>query len=131
MTRKQLLDRPNSPKIWAVVDEAALRRSLGTAQAMRRQIEHLIEMTQRPNITLQVIPFDAGGHAAAGGPFTVLRFAEPDLPDIVYLEQLTSALYLDKPHEVDHYVAVMERLCVQAALPNETADVLRKIMKAL
>jgi len=64
-------------------------------------------------VTLQVLPFEAGAHAAMGGPFTILRFAEPDLADVVYIEQLTSALYLDKPVEVDSYLEVMEQLCLQ------------------
>lgn len=131
MSRQDVLDKAEPPHLWAVVDEAALRRPHGEPSAMRTQLKHLIEMTQRPNITLQVVPFHAGGHAAAGGPFTVLRFAEPDLPDIVYLEQLTSALYVDKRQEVDHYVAVMERLCVQAELPTQTADVLQRMIKEL
>ena len=75
-------------------------------------------MTKLPNVTLQVVPFELGGHAAAGGPFSILRFAERDLPDVVYLEQLTSALYLDKREDVDHYLAVMERLCASTPSPR-------------
>jgi len=131
MSRHDVLDKAEPPHLWAVVDEAALRRPLGERSAMRTQLEHLIEMNERPNVTLQVVPFHAGGHAAAGGPFTVLRFGEPDLPDIVYLEQLTSALYVDKRQDVDRYVAVMERLCVQAELPAQTADVLQRMIKEL
>ncbi|MFE7171616.1 helix-turn-helix domain-containing protein [Streptomyces sp. NPDC057616] len=112
MTRQELLSRPGAPKLWVVVDEAALRRPLGGTGVMRAQLEHLIEIAGRPNVTLQVLPFHVGGHAAAGGPVTVLRFPVPDLPDVVYLEQLSSALYLDKPEEVDHYLAVMDRFIV-------------------
>lgn len=84
-----------------------------------------------PNVTIQVIPFHKGGHAAAGGPFSILRFAEPDLPDVVYLEQLTSALYLDRREDLDHYLAVMERLCLEAEPATDTADVLGRILKEL
>jgi hypothetical protein len=114
-----------------VVDEAALRRPLGGQAVMRGQIRHLMEVTTVPHVTLQVIPFHSGGHAAAGGPFSILRFAEPDLPDVVYLEQLTSALYLDKRDDVEHYLAVMERLCLEAEPATDTAEVLGKILKEL
>ena len=95
---------------------------------MRSQLKHLIEVAQRPNVTIQVMPFQAGGHSAAGGPFSILRFAEPDLPDVVYLEQLTSALYLDKPEVVDSYLKVMERICMEAATPADSIDVITTIL---
>ena len=77
---------------------------------------------------LQVLPFRAGAHAAAGGSFTILRFAEPDLPDIVYLEQLTSAVYLDKRADVEDYVMIMERVTVQAETPARSRDLLRRLL---
>lgn len=131
MTRQQLLTRPDAPKLWAVVDEAALRRPLGGSRVMRAQLEHLIEAAGQPNITLQVAPFRIGGLAAAGGPITILRFAQHDLPDIVYLEQLTSALYLDKREDVDNYMAVMDRLCVEAEPSSNTAAFLRELINDL
>ncbi|MGH4025797.1 MAG: helix-turn-helix domain-containing protein [Pseudonocardiaceae bacterium] len=126
MQRQDVLTQPEPPNLWAVLDEAALWR-LGSGSMMRAQVEHLIEVATLPNITLQVIPLYSGGHAAAGGPFTILRFSEPDLPDIVYLEQLTSALYLDKTQDVDHYLVVMDRLCVQAKSPDTTIDFLASL----
>jgi hypothetical protein len=78
-----------------------------------------------------VIPFHAGGHAAAGGAFTVLRFPDHDLPDIVYVEQLTSALYLDKREDLDRYAAAMERLCVEADPPAYTIETLSRVLKDL
>jgi hypothetical protein len=110
-----------------VVDEAALRRQLVGPEQSRAQLTHLIEMNELPNVSLQVAPFSYGGHAAAGGPFAILRFAEPDLPDIVYLEQLTSALYLDKRSDVEHYAAVMDRLCAQVEPPENTEAILTRI----
>jgi Domain of unknown function (DUF5753)/Helix-turn-helix domain len=127
MLRQKLLTGPNAPTLWAVVDEAALRRSLMGPEQSRAQLTHLIEMNELPNISLQVAPFSYGGHAAAGGPFAILRFAEPDLPDIVYLEQLTSALYLDKRSDVEHYAAVMDRLCAQVEQPDRTEEILTGI----
>jgi hypothetical protein len=128
MARQRLLHVDDPLQLWAVVDEALLRRPLGGPAVMREQVQHLIEVTAMRNVTLQVIPFHSGGHAAAGGPFSILRFAEPDLPDVVFLEQLTSALYLDKREEVDHYLAVMERLCLEAEPAASTAEILGKIV---
>jgi transcriptional regulator with XRE-family HTH domain len=128
MNRQKALDGPSAPRLWAVMDEATLRRPLGEDGVMRAQLEHLLEAATRPNVTLQVAPFAMGGLAAAGGPITILRFLEPDLPDIVYLEQLTSALYLDKKDDVDNYLSVMDRLCAQAASPKDTMRFLRELL---
>lgn len=119
------------PRLWAVVDETALRRPLGGAKVMRDQLDHLIKLAAQPAVTLQAMPFRHGGHAAAGGPFSILRFAEPDLPDVVYLEQLTSALYLDKREDVDHYLAVMDRLFAEAEPPEASAAFLKAVRKEL
>jgi transcriptional regulator with XRE-family HTH domain len=124
MRRQRLLTRAGAPQLWAVVDEAALLRSPGGTKVMRGQLEHLLELTALPNVTLQVIGFDSGAHAAAGGPFTILRFPEIDLPDVVYLEQLNSALYLDQPDQVTGYLAVMDKLCVQASNAAASKDIL-------
>lgn len=131
MERQELLRRPQPPNLWAVIDEAVLRRPIGGPAVMRDQISALIEATKLPNVRLQVVPFDAGGHAAAGGAFTILRFADQDLPDIIYIEQLTSAIYLDKREDVDHYAAAMERLCVEADPPARTQDRLHQILRDL
>jgi hypothetical protein len=131
IARQQVLARPDAPHLWAVVDEAALRRPIGGPEVMRAQIEALIAATRLPNVRLQVITFGAGGHAAAGGVFSILRFPEEDLPDVVYIEQLTSALYLDKRDDVDHYAAAMETLCVEAEPPDHTVDVLTRLLHDL
>jgi Domain of unknown function (DUF5753)/Helix-turn-helix domain len=130
MKRQKVLTQPGAPNLWAVVDEAALWRLDGRS-AMQEQIRHLIEMADLANVTLQVIPLYSGAHAAVGGPFSILRFSEPDLPDIVYLEQLTSALYLDKEQDVQHYLMVMDRLCVQAKPPAETIRFLSSTLKEI
>ncbi|MFG3714640.1 helix-turn-helix domain-containing protein [Micromonospora sp. NPDC047730] len=131
MQRQRLLRRENPPLLWAVVDEAALRRPIGGPEVMRGQVAALIEATKSPHIRLQVIPFAAGGHAAAGGAFTILRFGDQDLPDIVYIEQLTSALYLDKRDDLDYYAVAMERLCVEAEPPERTPEILGRILDDL
>jgi hypothetical protein len=130
MQRKQdLLDHAEARRLWAVVDEAALRRPIGGPEVMRGQLEALIEVSKLPNIRLQVIPFRFGGHAGAGGAFSILRFPDQDLPDVVYLEQLTSALYLDKREDVDQYLEAIERLCVEADPPSHTAETLSRILR--
>jgi len=130
IARQAVLDRDGPPSLWAVIDEAVLRRPAGNPAVMHGQLKHLVTMAQRPNVTIQVIPFQAGGHSAAGGPFSILRFAEPDLPDVVYLEQLTSALYLDKPDAVDSYLRVMERICMEAATPAASIEAITSVLDA-
>ncbi|UWZ47073.1 helix-turn-helix domain-containing protein [Dactylosporangium matsuzakiense] len=130
MQRQQILTRKDAPKLWMVVDEAALRRPIGGPDVMRAQLDALLEINSTlPNVRLQVIPFNAGGHAAAGGAFTILRFPDDDLPDVVYIEQLTSAPYLDKRDDVDLYAEAMERLCVEARPPTDTAKILEEIRR--
>jgi len=131
MTRQELLAKQDGPRLWAVVDEAALRRPIGGLAVIRAQIEQLIESTQDARITLQVLPFRSGGHAAEGGAFTILRFPETDLPDVVYLEQLTSAIYLDKREDAETYTEVMERLSVESEPPDRSADILRDVLLSL
>ncbi|WP_371685825.1 helix-turn-helix domain-containing protein [Micromonospora sp. MW-13] len=131
MQRQELLRRPQPPQLWAVVDEAALRRPIGGPEVMRGQFTALIEATRSPHVRLQIIPFAAGGHAAAGGAFTILRFGDQDLPDIVYIEQLTSAIYLDKREDLDYYAAAMERLCVEAEPPERTPELLARLRDEL
>jgi hypothetical protein len=131
ITRQELLTKPGGPRLWAVVDEAALRRPVGRPEVFRSQLEHLIEVTQESRITLQVTPFLTGGPIAEAGAFTIMRFPEQDLPDVVYLEQLTSALYLDKREDVERYSEVMERLSVESESPERTADLLRGMLSDL
>lgn len=131
MRRQQVLHGEDPPQLWAVVDEAALRRPIGGTAVMRQQVSALIEATTLPNVRLQVVPFAAGGHAAAGGAFTILRFSDQELPDVVYIEQLTSALYLDKREDLEFYALAMERLCVEAEPPERTPELLGRILAEL
>jgi hypothetical protein len=109
------------------MDETALRRRLGGPGVMEAQLDRLIELAAEPNIALHVVTLQSGYHAAAAGSFSILRFAAPELPDVVYLEQLTSALYLDKRRDVDHYSAVMDQLSVQAERRVPTVELLARI----
>jgi transcriptional regulator with XRE-family HTH domain len=131
VSRQDILLREDPPKLWAVMDEGALRRTIGGPEVMRKQLRHLIEMCDHPAITLQILPFTAGAHRAMGGPFTILRYTEPDLRDVVYIEQLTSALYLDKPTEVDAYLEVIEEVCLQADPSVKTPGKLKAVLDSL
>ncbi|KLL10923.1 helix-turn-helix domain-containing protein [Protofrankia coriariae] len=131
-SRQRLLSRPNPPQLWVVLDEAALWRSIGGPAVMHAQLEHLAAMSTRPNITIQIMPFMLGAHVAECGAFTILRFPGPESPaadqtDVVYLEQLTGALFLDKPHEVDPYLQVMSQLAIASAPPKVTVATLTRI----
>jgi hypothetical protein len=129
LKRQDLLTGTRSPQVWAVIDEGALRRPVGGRAVMRGQLNRLIEVAELRHVTIQVVPFSRGGHAAAGGSFTVLRFSDEDVPDVVYIEQLTSALYLDKREDVDHYLEVMNLLSTEALTPAQTAQFLAEIIK--
>lgn len=131
LERQKKLVSEHAPRFRAVLDEAALHRPFGGPSVMRGQLEHLIEVSEQPNITLQVMPFSFGGHSAETGAFAMLSFPEPDLPDIVYMEQLTSALYMDKPEEVSQYGAAMESLFEECPSPEESRELLRKLLQVL
>jgi hypothetical protein len=129
MQRQQIFHRRSPPHLWAVIDEAALRRRCGTRTTMRAQLRQLIKAAAVPYVTVAVMPFSRGCHAAAGGPVTILRFAEARIPDVVYLEQLNSACYPDKEADVDLYQHVMNSLVVGAEPPSATPAILRRILR--
>jgi transcriptional regulator with XRE-family HTH domain len=131
MARQTVLTREHPPRLWAVVDEAALRRPVGGPGVMKGQLERLIDAAELPNVTLQVLPLDVGAHPAMVGSFSVLRFPDQELPDVVYLEHLTGAIYLNQPDEVDQYLQVMESICVRAAAPDQTVELLTRLRDEL
>lgn len=128
MKRQEILTQPGAPNLWAVIDEAALWR-LKPRSRRRAQIQHLLELAELPNVTLQVVSLYSGDHVAVSFPFTILRFSDPDLPDIVYLEQVTSALYLDKSQDVDHYMMTMDLLGLEAKSPSRTIKFLAMLLE--
>jgi transcriptional regulator with XRE-family HTH domain len=128
LERQKLLVSERAPELHVVLDEAALHRPYGGADVMRSQIQHLVSASEQPNVTIQVMPFAFGGHAGESGAFTVLRFPEPDLPDIVYLEQLTGALYLDKRDEVRQYDRVLDRLGEDGLSPEQSRNLLHSLL---
>jgi hypothetical protein len=131
MSRQEVLTRQRPARLWAIIDESVLQRPIGSPAILRAQLEYLIEASRRHNVTLQIIPFDKGGYTATGGAFTLLRFNDADLPDIVYIEHLTSAVYLDKREELDTYVVTMDAVSITASQPRETESILRRAIERL
>ncbi|TPQ20997.1 helix-turn-helix domain-containing protein [Streptomyces sporangiiformans] len=129
LERQKYLVSENAPNFHCVLDEAALRRPYGDREVMRGQLQHLIEVSERPNVRLQIMPFSFGGHSGESGAFTVLSFPESDLSDVVYLEQLTSALYLDKREDVTQYEKAMKQLQGDSPGPDESRDLLRGLLQ--
>ncbi|MFV2173363.1 helix-turn-helix domain-containing protein [Actinomadura sp. LOL_016] len=129
MNRQGILHRPvGAATLWAIIDEAALRRPIGGPATMRGQIAHLIDVAEHlHNVNVQILPFSAGGHLALGGPITIMRFAQFELDDAVYLEQLTGARY-PEGHEASRYQEIMDLLAIRAARPAWTVDFLRGLM---
>jgi transcriptional regulator with XRE-family HTH domain len=117
-------------KLWAIVDESALRRPVGSPKILRDQLRYLVSLSDRQNLTLQITSQGAGGYAAPSG-FSILRFGDKDMPDVVYVEHLTSALYLDKRVDVDRYLLAMERLSIISNKPAETSGILGAIINEL
>ncbi|MFC4053583.1 helix-turn-helix domain-containing protein [Actinomadura syzygii] len=130
MRRQRILVGAAPPQVWALVDEAALRRPIGDAGTMRDQLGALLEAVRSKRVTLQIVPPARSAMTAMVGPFSLLRFAEPDLPDVVYMEQLTSALYLDKIADLQVYKRHLDRLSVNAAPPADTERVLTELLDA-
>lgn len=130
MNRQAILHRPvGAATLWAIIDEAALRRPIGGPATMRGQLAHLIDVAEHMhNVNVQVLPFSAGGHLALGGPITIMRFAQYELDDAVYLEQLTGARY-PEGHEASRYQEIMDLLAIRAARPARTVDFLWELLK--
>ncbi|MEU6365451.1 helix-turn-helix transcriptional regulator [Streptomyces sp. NPDC046931] len=129
LERQKYLFSTKAPQFHVVLDEAALRRPYGDREVMRGQLQHLIDVSERPNVRLQIMPFGFGGHSGESGAFTILSFPESDLSDVVYLEQLTSALYLDKREDVLQYESAMKELQQDSPGPDESRDLLRGLLQ--
>jgi transcriptional regulator with XRE-family HTH domain len=125
MRRAELLRRTDAPRLWAVIDESVLLRVLGSREVMRGQLEHLVTMAQQPHVTVQVVPLDVTHASAPAIPITYLRFGGLDLPDIVYLEHIRSATFLEDRDETEEYRVVLDRLADEALNPRESLALLR------
>ncbi|MGW0476560.1 helix-turn-helix domain-containing protein [Streptomyces coeruleorubidus] len=127
--RARLLFRPDAPQLWAVIDESVLLRVLGSTEVMREQLAHLVDMAERPNVTLQIIPLNVTNASAPAIPVTYLRFGGLDLPDVVYLEHIKSANFLEDLDETEEYRIALDRLADEALKPRESLELLRTTME--
>ncbi|EGX58647.1 regulatory protein [Streptomyces zinciresistens K42] len=130
MKRQELLDRADPPHIWSVIDEAALRRRVGGGAIMRDQLRHVLAVAQLPHITVQVLPFAAGAHAAAVGSFVVLRGPVAEL-DVVYVDLLGGGLFMEKQKELERYRLAFEYLSAQALDLDSSMEIVHRISKEL
>jgi transcriptional regulator with XRE-family HTH domain len=129
MERKRRLVQPAGPEFWVVMDETVLRRPVASPKVMRDQIDHLIEVVALPNIKLQVIPFGLYVHEAMYGPFQIFRFPFPELQDIVYVETVLGAFYVDQYDDVSAFQVALDRMSAQAPAPQRTEALLGAIRK--
>ncbi|MEW1722588.1 helix-turn-helix transcriptional regulator [Streptomyces sp. NPDC093109] len=130
LRRQDRVNTPDNPlRLWAVVDEAALRRVVGSKQLMREQLEHLVEQSQLPHVTVQVLPFEMGAHPGISGHYAILEFPDAADSSVVYIEGVTSDLYLEKANDVQRYSVMYEHLRAQALNVEQTRDFILKIIK--
>jgi transcriptional regulator with XRE-family HTH domain len=130
MKRQELLERDAPPHLWCVIDEAALRRQVGGRDVMRDQLCHLLSTLERPHVTVQVLPFSKGAHAAAVGSFAVLRGPSREL-DVVYVDLLGGGLFMEKPKELERYRLAFEYLSAQALDLESSKDIVQRISQEL
>ncbi|WP_434581785.1 helix-turn-helix domain-containing protein [Carbonactinospora thermoautotrophica] len=133
MSRQSLLQRQPDPlRVWAVLDEAVLRRKIGGREVQREQLLHLVETVRSlPTVTVQVLPFDVGAHAGINGHFMLIGFPEEYAPDVVWLESLDSSLYLENQGSVERYSLVFDHLKARALDPDESLDMISQVAKEL
>jgi transcriptional regulator with XRE-family HTH domain len=127
MERQEVLRGDNPLQLWGIVDEAALRRQVGSPAVMRAQFRHLLEASELPNVTFQVIPFDAGAHAGMPGSFIVLQFAEEAIPDVIYIDSMAGDLFLEAESDVRRYKLVFEHLRAVSASPDASRALLASL----
>ena len=129
MARQPALLGSDPPQLWAVLDEGVLHRTVGGRGMMRLQLDHLLDLATMPNVAVQVIPFGAGAHPGMGKPFVILAFPEREDPDVVYLEDLTSTLYVEDVDEVDKYNVLFNHLRATALSFEDSAGLIMAVAK--
>ncbi|MFF9770714.1 helix-turn-helix domain-containing protein [Streptomyces sp. NPDC014636] len=131
MRRQERITAEHNPlRLWVVLDEAALRRVVGSKLVMREQLEHLIEMSQMPHVTVQVLPFEVGAHPGLNGQYAILEFADAADSSVVYLEGVTSDLYLEKAQDVQKYAVMYEHLRAQSLNVEASRQFIADVAKA-
>jgi hypothetical protein len=130
LKRQERISAPDNPlRLWTVLDEAALRRAVGNRSLMRDQLEHLVEQSQLPHVTVQVIPFDMGAHPGLNGQYAILEFPDAADSSVVYIEGVTSDLYLEKANDVQKYSVMYEHLRAQALNVEQSRQFIADIAK--
>lgn len=130
LERQEILDREDSPKLWAVIDESVLLRTVGSAEIMRGQIEKLVRLSKEfSTIKIQVMPLDAGVHPGAAGSFTILDFPDPQDPPMVYVETRSDGLYFDEPEEIETHRDAWDDIRVRALHPAGSLDHMLQLIK--
>ena len=130
MRRQERVSSGENPlRLWSVMDESALRRVVGGRELMRDQLEHLVEQSQLPHVTVQVIPFEMGAHPGLNGQYAILEFPDTADSSVVYIEGVTSDLYLEKPNDVQKYSVMYEHLRAQALNPDQSRQFIADIAK--
>ncbi|GAB3466457.1 helix-turn-helix domain-containing protein [Actinophytocola sediminis] len=129
--RQKLLTDQSPPEYWAVLDEAVLYRTVGGADIMREQLNRLVELAGLPHVTLQVVPFSSGAHAGMEGPFLILGFPEQADPDVVYVENTTTGVYLEQPSDVYRYTLMFDHLRAAALKPDDTVALVAQVADRL
>jgi transcriptional regulator with XRE-family HTH domain len=127
MDRQSILKQGDPPNIWVVLDEASLRRPVGSNEIMRTQLDKLLEAATSPTVTLQVLPTGVGEHAGLDGPFTIVRYSEPAEPDFVVLDSVMRELYLEDADELERYIRVFDRLRTASLAPDDSARFIRDL----
>jgi transcriptional regulator with XRE-family HTH domain len=129
--RQHALQGENAPDVWAILNEAVIHRKVGGSEAMQRQMEHLLEVAELPNVKLQVLPFSLGAHAAMDGRFTLLTLPQRQAPDLAYIEYIFGSLYLDKKVDIKRYSWVFDQLRADALAPRESSALIDRARKEL
>jgi transcriptional regulator with XRE-family HTH domain len=125
MRRQKMFSRPDAPRVWMVLDESVLYRPIGGVKVLKRQIEYLLEMSALPHVSVQILPFTSSGLSAEHA-FSLLRFGEPELPNIAYVEYLTGAHYIEKREEIEKYSRSLDMLAVDSETPDRSRALLAK-----
>ena len=131
LARQQILTRDDRPRLWAVIDEAAIHRLVGGPAVMRAQLGHLIDTAEQGKTTVQVVPYRAGAHAGTTGPFVILDFPEPTDPSVVYVETLAGDIYLEERADVNRYTIAFDRLLAAALHPDDSVRLIQQAAAAM
>jgi transcriptional regulator with XRE-family HTH domain len=131
LARQQVLARDDRPRLWAIIDEAVIRRVVGGTEVMRGQLRHLADAAEQGKTTIQIVPYRAGAHAGTTGPFVILDFPEATDPTVVYVETLAGDIYLEERSDVSRYTLAFDRLRAAALHPDDSVQLIEQMASGL